>query len=228
MEAGKVWTPTAMHLAILANRQTANRLTPKPRLKVLRPGSGCLRIDGLKSGMVSTKTQSFDCILLFMDTLIAGGFWEQHCEKMLGEVSFQLVFPAAWPSVFFHPTLKLLLAVYVDDFKMLGRTGAMKKGWELMSSEIDMDSPTPLGRYLGCEQKSQSSPLGRAGQPLLMSSARCFLILLPSQPASNALRTALNTSQKKTSWFTITSNLESLCSSPQSMKPKPIRWDNIG
>ena len=30
----------------------------------------------------------------------SGGFWEQHCEKMLGEVGFQIVFPAAWPSVF--------------------------------------------------------------------------------------------------------------------------------
>ena len=41
----------------------------------------------------------------------SGGFWEQHCEKMLKEVGFHLVFPAAWPSVFYHPDLKLLLAV---------------------------------------------------------------------------------------------------------------------
>ena len=84
---------------------------------------------------------------------------------MLGKVGFQLVFPAAGPSVFFHPTLKLLLAVYVDDFKMSGPTDSMKKGWELISSKIDMDSPTPMGRYLGCEHQSQSSPLRRAGHP---------------------------------------------------------------
>ena len=47
----------------------------------------------------------------------SGGVWEQHCEKMFGEVGFQFVSPAAWPSVFFHPTLKLLLAVYVDNFR---------------------------------------------------------------------------------------------------------------
>ena len=70
----------------------------------------------------------------------SGGFWEQHCEKMLKEVGFHLVFPAAWPSVFFHPDLKLLLAVYVDDFKMAGPKGNMAKGWELIASKIDMDT----------------------------------------------------------------------------------------
>ena len=39
----------------------------------------------------------------------SGGFWEQHCERMLKQVGFRLVFSAAWPSVFFHPKLKLLL-----------------------------------------------------------------------------------------------------------------------
>ena len=43
----------------------------------------------------------------------SGGFWEQHCEKMLLQVGFRLVFSAAWPSVFFHPKLKLLLTCCV-------------------------------------------------------------------------------------------------------------------
>ena len=50
----------------------------------------------------------------------SGGFWEQRCERMLKEVGFELVFPAAWPSVFYHSGLGLLLAVYVDDFQMSG------------------------------------------------------------------------------------------------------------
>ena len=126
----------------------------------------------------------------------SGGFWEQHCEKMLGEVGFQLVFPAAWPSVFFHPTLKLLLAVYVDDFKMSGPSDSMKKGWELISSKIDMDAPTPMGRYLGCEHHSQSSPLGRAGHPF----AHVFYKTLPdpaAKPASLTLKTTLSTFKRK-------------------------------
>ena len=85
---------------------------------------------------------------------------------MLKEVGFHLVFPAAWPSVFYHPDLKLLLAVYVDDFKMAGPKQNMAKGWELISSKIDMDTPSPLGiRYLGCEHISTSSSLEKADHP---------------------------------------------------------------
>ena len=81
----------------------------------------------------------------------SGGFWEQRCERMLKEVGFEFVFPSAWPSVFWHPHLRLLLAVYVDDFKMAGPKDNLAKGWELIGSRIDMDTPSPLGRYLGCE-----------------------------------------------------------------------------
>ena len=91
------------------------------------------------------------------------GFWEQHCERML--LGFRLVFSAAWPSVFFHPKLKLLLAVYVDDFKMAGPKENMARGWELIGSKIDMDTPTPVGRYLGCDHITRTSSLGKAEHP---------------------------------------------------------------
>ena len=45
---------------------------------------------------------------------VLGGFWEQHCERMLKEVGFELVFPSAWPSVFWHLHLRLLLAVLLS------------------------------------------------------------------------------------------------------------------
>ena len=95
----------------------------------------------------------------------SGGFWEQHCERMLKQVGFRLVFSAAWPSVFFHPKLKLLLAVYVDDFKMAGPKGNMARGWELIGSKIDMDTPTPVGRYLGCDHIARTSTLRKGDHP---------------------------------------------------------------
>ena len=116
----------------------------------------------------------------------SGGFWEQHCEKRLREVGFELVFPAAWPSVFYHPTLKLLLAVYVDDFKMAGPKENLAKGWELIGSRIDMDTPTPIGRYLGCEHLSQSSSLGKADHPF----AHVFDKSLPDPAAKPATAAA--------------------------------------
>ena len=43
-----------------------------------------------------------------------------------------------WPSVYFHPDLKLLLVVYVDDLKMAGPKDNRKKGWELLRSKTDL------------------------------------------------------------------------------------------
>ena len=53
--------------------------------------------------------------------------------------------------MFFHPELKLLLVVYVDDFKMAGPIESMSKGWKLIASKIDMDTPGQVNRYLGCD-----------------------------------------------------------------------------
>ena len=81
----------------------------------------------------------------------SGGLWEIHCERMLVELGFFMPDPEGWPSVFFHDRLKLLLVVYVDDFKMSGPKESMKRGWELIGSKIDMDKPGTVGRYLGCD-----------------------------------------------------------------------------
>ena len=85
----------------------------------------------------------------------SGGLWEMHCEKMLYEVGFIMPDPEGWPSVFFHPEMKLLLVVYVDDFKMAGPKSQMAKGWEMIGSRIDMDIPGNVNRYLGCDHVLQ-------------------------------------------------------------------------
>ena len=56
----------------------------------------------------------------------AGGFWERHCEKAVSEVGF--TFLPDWPSVFFHKDLKLMLVIYVDDFKLAGPRESLAKG----------------------------------------------------------------------------------------------------
>ena len=85
----------------------------------------------------------------------SGGLWEQYCEAMLKLVGFIMPDPEGWPSVFFHPELKLLLVVYVDDFKMSGPKENMSKGWSLIASKIDMDTPGEVNRYLGCDHVAQ-------------------------------------------------------------------------
>ena len=81
----------------------------------------------------------------------SGGLWEKHCEAMLNLVGFRPLHPDCWSSMFWHDELRLLLAVYVDDFKMAGPAENIDKGWKLISGKIDMEPPEDVGRYLGCE-----------------------------------------------------------------------------
>ena len=81
----------------------------------------------------------------------SGGLWEKHCEKMLKMSDFVAVDPDLWPSVFWHPTLRLLMVVYVDDFKMSGPKENLAKGWKLIGARIDVDTPCACNRYLGCD-----------------------------------------------------------------------------
>ena len=59
----------------------------------------------------------------------SGGYWELHCETLLEEAGFQSLRRVNWPSCFWHPRLKLLLTVYVDDFKLSGPEENMAEGW---------------------------------------------------------------------------------------------------
>ena len=45
----------------------------------------------------------------------SGSYWEEHGNKLLLEAGFKPI--EAWPSCFWHDKLKLMLSVYVDDFK---------------------------------------------------------------------------------------------------------------
>jgi len=81
----------------------------------------------------------------------AGSHWEKHCEAKLLEQGFTPV--QSWPGVFTHASLKILLAAYVDDFKMAGQKRDLKKAWELVGKAVQIEPPTPFGRYLGCEHK---------------------------------------------------------------------------
>ena len=95
----------------------------------------------------------------------AGGFWELHCERALKKVGFVTV--QDWKSVFLHPKLDLLLIVYVDDFKLAGPVANLAKGWSMISSEIKMEPPQPVGRYLGCQHVLGSVSVPRGFNPRL-------------------------------------------------------------
>ena len=83
---------------------------------------------------------------------LSGVFWERHCREALLSVGFTTV--PGWECLYLHKDLKLVLAVYVDDFKLSGLANNIPKGWDLIRTKIRLDPPTKCGEYLGCGQES--------------------------------------------------------------------------
>jgi hypothetical protein len=79
----------------------------------------------------------------------SGTFWEKHCDKHVRTVGF-LPVSEEWPSCYFHRSLKLYLVIYVDDFKLAGPSNNMATGWSLLQKGLTIETPTPVGVYLGC------------------------------------------------------------------------------
>ena len=49
--------------------------------------------------------------------------------------------------------LQVILSVYVDDFKMVGKKEHLSKAWKPMDKAgLKLDAPQPFGDYLGCGQ----------------------------------------------------------------------------
>ena len=78
-----------------------------------------------------------------------------------------------WPSCYFHKGLKLLLTIHVDDFKLSGPQKNLSRGWELLSSALDLE-PEGLGgrkvdRYLGCQHEVKVEDIQGVGKVRRMS-----------------------------------------------------------
>ncbi|MCP4364474.1 MAG: hypothetical protein GY800_04175, partial [Planctomycetes bacterium] len=79
----------------------------------------------------------------------SGTMWERHCDKHVQTVGFKPIGPE-WPSVYWNETKRLLLTVYVDDFKMSGPKQNLKDGWVSLRKGLQIDPEGPLAMYLGC------------------------------------------------------------------------------
>jgi len=95
-----------------------------------------------------------------MGILTPRGHWEAHCEKHLLSEGWKPI--ENWRSCYFHPKLKLLLNVYVDDFKMSGPAANMKEGWAKIRKGLEVEDPAALSLYLGCyhEYFERKDPFG--------------------------------------------------------------------
>ena len=86
----------------------------------------------------------------------SGGHWEQHCEAHLVSIGFQVI--PDWPSTFWHPKWQLFLVVYVDEFKLAGKSENLQLAWARIAEGIQMDPPTKMGLFLGCEHEPFEVP----------------------------------------------------------------------
>ena len=60
----------------------------------------------------------------------SGTYWEQHCDSHLIAVGYIAI--PEWRACYFHPEVRLLLAVYVDEFKLAGPAKNLEIGWKLI------------------------------------------------------------------------------------------------
>ena len=81
----------------------------------------------------------------------AGSFWEKECAERLKTLGW-VTAADEWPSVFWHPTYRLLLTVYVDDCKMAGPKENHAKAWVEIRRRIAMSDVEGPWLYLGCKQ----------------------------------------------------------------------------
>lgn len=88
----------------------------------------------------------------------SGTMWEKHCDTQVRTVNFHPI-DEEWPSMYFHPELKLLLVIYVDDLKLAGPEKNLAKGWELLRGVLRIVPETDLGLYLGCVLSKGESKL---------------------------------------------------------------------
>ena len=79
------------------------------------------------------------------------GCWGKKFYRTARKGNWRLI--ENWPSCLSHPELRLILVVYVDDFKMAGPISNLAKGWVSLRGEIKMEDPEPFGTYLGCDHQ---------------------------------------------------------------------------
>ena len=78
----------------------------------------------------------------------SGAQWEKHfTDIVLNKFGGEKI--PDHPSLFWFPTTRLLLTVYVDDLLLSGPTNAHDQFWENLKEHVNIDSVGPLDRFLG-------------------------------------------------------------------------------
>ena len=88
----------------------------------------------------------------------AGGHWENHCEERVRRCGFIPIGEnMEWKSCFWNPDTRMLLTIYVDDFKLAGPEGNIAETWTQLREHLLLTEPEPVDQYLGCKHRKRWS-----------------------------------------------------------------------
>ena len=68
-------------------------------------------------------------------------------------------------SVFYHSATKLLLSVYVDDFKLAGPEKELAPMWKRIQKVLDIGTPEPFNQFLGCQYRRFTAKISQTDLP---------------------------------------------------------------
>ncbi|MFM7988537.1 MAG: hypothetical protein ACKPKO_55410, partial [Candidatus Fonsibacter sp.] len=97
----------------------------------------------------------------------AGTYWEHKCDAHVQSVGYVPIGPE-WPSCYYHTKLSLMLAYYIDDFKLLGKKDNITAGWNLLRNGLHIEPERRVDQngavYLGCRHIVSTIKLQSGGQ----------------------------------------------------------------
>ena len=97
----------------------------------------------------------------------AGAYWENECSDRVRGLGYESI--PNWPSVFWHPIKRLLLVIYVDDFKLSGPADQHESAWREINDVIDTTEWGPVDQFLGCKQTRSEAVLADGGSAATMT-----------------------------------------------------------
>ena len=83
----------------------------------------------------------------------AGAYWESECSQRVRNLGYQPI-GSNWPSVFWHPVRRMLLVVYLDDFKLAAPADGHAEAWKEIQTVIATTVWGQVSHFLGCNQIS--------------------------------------------------------------------------
>ena len=90
-----------------------------------------------------------------MVTRLRDYFGKNTLKKALFQLAWKRV--PSWECLYVHKDQGLFLSVYVDDFKMVGRSSNMEAMWKKIGKLLTLEPETDLFNnvYLGCNQTEE-------------------------------------------------------------------------